>query len=153
MIPVAWAKFHLPVFILIVGFISCENHKETSPEHRYYYYPKANTYCDAKSFEYIYSLDSGRNWLKMKTSAERNTPPALGEQILIKETDDDIWFENEMHRNMYGGKLYNVITRDTVLLSHKPKEVKKTTAKQDSVTSSSKKKRNIFQKIFGKKKN
>ncbi len=153
MMRVAPAKFHLPVILIIAGLISCKTQEATSPAQRYYYYPKTNTYYDAAALEYIYSLDSGRNWVKMKTAAE-STRPALGEEVSIKETGDEIWLENETHRNMYGGTLYNVISRDTALLTaEKPKEIKKPVAKQDSAVSSPKKKRNIFQKIFGKKKN
>lgn len=153
MIRIARAKCFLPLFIIIVGAAACENNKATSPEQRYFYYPKANTYFDSKSLEYIYSLDSARTWVKMKTATGQIPSAALGDQVAIKETSDDVWNENETHRNMYGGTLYNVITKDTTLLTDKPKEIKKTVSKQDTEEPDTKKKRNIFQKIFGKKNN
>ena len=153
MIHVAMARCVLPLLLIVIVSTSCQDKKATVPQQRYYYYPKANLYYDSKSLEYIYSLDSARTWVKVKAAGDQQSTAALGDQVVIKETSDEIWLENEMHRNMYGGNLYNVITRDTALLTEKPKEVRKPVSKQDSSTINPKKKRNIFQKIFGKKKN
>ena len=153
MMHVTRAKYFLPVLMIIIGCISCENKQAALPQQRYYYYPKTNIYYDANSLEYIYSLDSARTWVKLKSAPGQNASAILGDQVSIKETDDDIWFENELHRNMYGGTLYNLVTQDTALLSDKTKEVKKTDPKQNAEANTPKKKRNIFQKIFGKKNN
>lgn len=144
----------LPLVMILVGSTSCENKTaELLPEHRYYYYPKANLYYDSQSLQYIYSLDSTRSWVKVKATKGQQASAVLGDEIAIKETSGDIWEENETHRNMYGGNLYDVITKDTALLTEKPKEVKRSVAKPDPNATSTKKKKNIFQKIFGKKKN
>ncbi|MEO6583122.1 MAG: hypothetical protein ABIO05_02290 [Ferruginibacter sp.] len=141
-------------FFILIQIISCKTNSVAETSVRYYYYPKTNVYYDSLQGSYSYSLDSGRNWKTFKAATLQKNTNALGARIPIDETDENIWKYNEKHRGMYGGGLYNIITSDTTALSnnYKVKE-KKLSGKPDSVAPAPKKKRNIFQKIFGKKKN
>ncbi len=131
---------------------ACQQKKEDVPVQRYYYYPKTNIYFDAEQVNYIYSLDSARTWQSMKVTVGTTAPNTLGAQVLIKDPGGDIWNENEQHRSLYGGTIYNVITSDTVLLADNTKVKEEKKPGQVITVTPPKKKKNIFQKIFGKKK-
>ena len=120
---------------------------------RFFYYPKTNVYFDAHLLNYSYSLDSGRTWQSMQADSASTRPLSLGGEIEIKGSKEEPWEDNITHRSMYGGTLYNVLTRDTILLADNTiKEEKKPVTKLPAAEAP-KKKKNIFQKIFGKKKN
>ncbi|GAC1380283.1 MAG: hypothetical protein NVSMB45_03370 [Ginsengibacter sp.] len=120
----------------------------------FYYYPKANAYYDVTNASFIYSLDSGKNWTVLQDSSKQNNS-FLGKRVLIKSYTSDVWRDNEVHRKMYGGTLINLVRRD----SSKEKNLKaKAAAKKANMNPDSlliseqpKKKRNFFQRLFGKK--
>jgi len=138
----------------LTTFNSCKTQAVKAKAGQYYYFPKTNIYYDVAQAEYIYSLDSGRSWNKMKNIKINETPLTLGGKVIINESGDDIWKDNETHRSLYGGSLYNIITRDTSFLLRvsKSKDIKKAAPKSDSMAGNIKKKRNFFQRLFGKKK-
>ncbi len=120
----------------------------------FYYFPKANAYYDVTNASFIYSLDSGKNWTVLPDSSKQNNP-ILGKRFLIKSNTSDVWRDNEIHRKMYGGTLINLVRRDSVRYkSLKAKAAaKKAQLNADSILISEqpKKKRNFFQRLFGKR--
>ena len=150
-----WADKVFFIAVISLSFLySCKTDVTEEKPAEYYYFPKTNIYYDVKEANYIYSLDSGRQWQKMKNEGSNEMPITLGGKILISGTGTDIWKDNESHRALYGGMLYNIITKDTALLLQnpglRPKELKKTVSKPDTPVNT-KKKKNFFQRIFGKK--
>lgn len=152
-------KLYAWVYSIFFGYLtpaifnSCKT-DTPKQEQQFFYFPKTNIYYDAAEATYIYSLDSGRVWKKLNASVRTDPSPVLGGKIVIAATGEDIWKDNESHRSLYGGMLYNVITRDTSYLltnTVKSKEEKKPGIKPGSETE--KKKNNFIQRIFGKKKN
>ncbi len=125
----------------------------------FYYYPKTNVYYDVSNSSYFYSIDSGRNWTVLKDSVGQKTR-ILGKQVIIKSSTNDIWRDNELHRKMYGGVLINLTSnRDSARnkngalkgkLSLKKKKLL-TPADSILIPDDHPKRRNFFQRLFGKK--
>lgn len=143
------------LFSSLTLFSACkESPAIESKTNEYFFYPKTNIYYDGRDSSYFYSLDSGRNWRKMKDQT-RITPSTLGGRISIQVNENPIWQDNAKHRELYGGVLYNILTKDTQLLaSNIAKESRKsiTPSERNTNTITEEKKKNIFQRIFGKKK-
>ncbi len=101
------------LFIAVsLGFIginlSCNNnYNEAQPS--FYYYPKVNVYYDATRANYIYSLDSGKTWDSMVDKLNK-VPTTLGKKVIIDSPVSEVWKANEMHRKLYGGTLWNIIS-------------------------------------------
>lgn len=150
-----WAYITFFGCTALAMFNSCNNEVASKKELQYYYFPKTNIYYDVAEANYIYSLDSGRSWQKVNNFKMNEPPLTLGGKIIISGNGEEIWKDNESHRSLYGGMLYNVITRDTSFLladnAVKTTENKKSGYKSDSTISNPKKKRNFFQRLFGKK--
>lgn len=136
------------------SYVSKETKENISKPLTFYYFPKANAYYDVTNASFIYSLDSGKNWTVLIDSSKQNNP-FLGKRFLIKSNTSDVWRDNEIHRKMYGGTLINLVKRDSV--KYKSLKAKSTARKNqlnaDSVLISEqpKKKRNFFQRLFGKR--
>jgi hypothetical protein len=148
--------------IISIGFltlqISCSS-KTEKQEVKFYYYPRTNVYFDVDKKNYIYSLDGGKSWGIVNNSIDKE-PATLGKRVVIYSTTDSIWKENEAHRSQYSGTSYNIIREDNiastagivterkaVYKSPRPKTVTRKTPAQKP-----EKKRNFFEKIFGKNK-
>ncbi len=148
----------------MVIFFSC-GEKRTEPTAQakavmtFYYYPKTNVYYDVSNSSYFYSVDSGRNWTVLKDSVGQNTR-ILGKQVIIKSSTNDIWRDNELHRKMYGGVLINLTSNRDSLRNKNGSQKGKWSLKKkkpgivaDSnlIIDERPKKRNFFQRLFGKK--
>jgi len=111
------------LFIIIVGNIqlfltSCRQtgQREEKENMKFYYYPGKNVYYNPGKKSFIYSLNGGKNWDIIRNIVDEE-PQTLGEKIIIYSDNNDIFKDNVAHRKMYDGRLYNIITPDTVLLS------------------------------------
>jgi hypothetical protein len=69
-------------------------------------------YYNVASKTYTYSLDGGKTWRNMNSEADKE-PSTLGEKIVLTSITDSIWKENEVHRKLYAGKLYDIIDDTT----------------------------------------
>ena len=143
-----------------IGFIilhtSCNNAEEKK-EAEFYYYPKANVYYDLSGKLYYYSLNGGETWNGMADSI--GSPPAsLGEKVVIHSASDSVWKENETHRKLYSGVLYNVAPfEDSSAASvaspvSERKSLRKPSRTQAPVAERKRPLKKFFQKIFGKRK-
>jgi hypothetical protein len=148
-------------FVCLAFVLIACNNKEAKIASVIYYYPKANMYYKVAEKSYIYSLDGGRTWLNITDTADK-APMTLGAKVLLTSTTDSIWKENEVHRKLYAGTLYNLTGKDTakviaitkvterkaVRKSSKPKAKKV----EEKETKRKKPIKKFFQKIFGKRK-
>ena len=149
-----WCLRSFLIIITFPVFYSCKTEEVKADASQYHYFPKTNVYYDVNESEYIYSLDSGRVWQKVKNIKMAEAPVTLGGKIIIEGKGIEIWKDNESHRALYGGTLYNILTRDTALLAQNPvaktKDIKKPSATQETEVTE-KKKKNFLQRLFGKK--
>src|SRR5215210_4573559 len=151
----------IPLIIIIIVSIqlfasSCENNNEKE-DYKFYYYPKKNVYYDVKKGIFLYSINGGKTWDSV-INTSGDDPGTLGEKFAIRSRVKEVYRKNETHRNLYKGKLYNVINLDTVVASAAPEvmerkvertrttEVKLPT-EEDKVIKGIKK---FLNKIFGK---
>lgn len=149
-------RLFLCAFIFLTA---CQNQNNSSEKDSstYYYYPKSNAYYHLATSTYIYSIDSGKNWTTLPDSTH-SPAKNLGKMIKINSANEEIWRENEVHRKMYGGNLINLIRKPTDSLKHTVPKKTAVKKKKPVIADSGyqidppKKKRNLFQRIFGKKK-
>lgn len=156
------------VILLLLPTVSCNhNSKQISnptPQHEFYYFPKANTYYDVQAKKYIYSLDSAKTWNLINNEFDQ-IPSTLGDKQVIMSTTDSIWKYNAAHRNTYHGRIYSIIKANNGMPSSaspdardKPKHAiitKKTEIADtipDSTDRSKKGIRGFFKRLFGKHK-
>ncbi len=138
--------------------ISCNSGKQKQ-EVKFYYYPRTNVYFDVDKKNYIYSLDGGRSWGIINNSIDKE-PATLGKRVVIYSPTDSIWKENESHRRQYAGTLYNIVREANmastagVVTERKTasKSVRLKTIRRKAPAQKPEKKRNFFEKIFGKNK-
>lgn len=101
---------------------------------------------------YLYSLDDGKTWDSLNIKTDKD-PATLGEKQIIYSTSPEIWLENEQHRNQYNAKTINIITNDSSDITKNlaaERKIKKAIP-QKTEEKKPEKKRNLFQRIFGKK--
>jgi hypothetical protein len=75
--------------------------------YKFYYFPETNMYYDVKKRQYIYSVDGGNTWAIMSRSTDE-VPEVLGEKIVLKSRDPNIWLHNPEHRETYNGVLTDI---------------------------------------------
>ena len=147
-------------FLFIIGIIvigwGCESPALKQHEgNEYYYYPAKNVYYDVSRHHYIFSLDSGKTWDSL--ASEAAVPAIEGKRQVIYSSSSEVWLNNEMHREEYGGTLLNIINEQSLKVteSHPKKSMAKITEEENTGSEKKERKRPIkrfFQKIFGKKK-
>ncbi len=146
------------VLIVSVGLfmVSCNSNSKGS-QTGFYYYPRKNMYYDVEKNIFLYSLDSAKTWRSLANVTGKE-PATLGEKVIIDKTPDEVFKNNEEHRKLYSGNLYNNINRDTTATLNpevsERKELATRIAAARSNNSEKPKKRikKFFEKIFGKKK-
>lgn len=84
----------------VYSFIN--NHK-----FKFYYFPETNMYYDTKKRQYIYTVDGGKTWSFMSRSTEE-IPELLGEKVVIRSKEPNVWLQNEQHRSKYNGVLTDI---------------------------------------------
>ncbi len=132
-------------------FIACNNKTKTASQ--FYYYPKANMYYEIAEKNYVYSLDSGKTWLNIKDTTGKE-PLTLGKKVLLTSKTDSIWKENEVHRKLYSGNLYNLtekdssIARTTNAVTERKKVVRKSSKTKVKRVEEKEIKRNNHFKVF-----
>ena len=153
------------LFIIIIVSIhlfalSCQNNKENEKEdYKFYYYPKKNVYYDVEKKIFLYSINGGKTWDSV-INTSGNDPRTLGEKVTIRSRVKEAYKKNETHRNLYKGKLYNIVSLETAVASAAPevteRKIKTTKSKEvnpfaeeDKVIEGIKK---FVNKIFGKHK-
>ena len=143
-------------FIVILIAWSCESPAVHPHEgNQYYYYPSKNIYYDVSHQRYIFSLDSGRTWDSLSSKAA--TAAIEGKREVIYSTSSEVWLNNEMHRQEYGGTLLNIINEQSLKVPEpEPKKsISKNNEEENTQPDKKERKRpikNFFRKIFGKKK-
>lgn len=148
---------NLSIAFLIIN-TSCNN-TNTEKQVEFYYYPKSNVYYNVEKNAYLYSLNGGKSWENLILSSE-DPPATLGEKIVLYSATDSIWKDNEAHRKLYAGVLYNVATNDsttTAVASHvterrSSRKFKSQDAGTDETVKKEKPLRRFFNRIFGKRK-
>lgn len=151
------AVFKVLSIIGVMLFAGCAEKKAKQLE--FYYYPDLNLYFDVAKNNFIYSLDGGAIWDTIDAKSN-NIPTSLGDKIVLNSTSDSIWKDNNIHREKYGGFIYNVIDDDSTdtsgattitekeIVKKQPVPVKKDEEKIKERKGLGK----LLNKIFGKKK-
>ncbi|MEO6732541.1 MAG: hypothetical protein ABIN01_15080 [Ferruginibacter sp.] len=125
-----------------------------------YYFPEKNIYYDSQRANYYYSLDGTRSWDSLQYKGPAYGA-VLGSKVAIERTENNIWANNEFHRQQHNGVLLNIINKQTVAISKadsisksKPFEKVKpvTTVKEEADEEPKKGLKKFFNKLFGKKK-
>ena len=139
--------------------LSCRDNKqeEKKDDYEFYYYPEKNVYYDVEKKNFFYSLDGGKTW-DSTINPSGNDPGTLGKEVIIRSLGE-VYNDNETHRNLYNGKLYNIINLDTRQVTTAPEvserkvQKKRTTAiiprQEDKLKKGLKK---FLDKIFAKRK-
>ena len=133
--------------------------EKKAKQNEFYYYPDMNLYYDVAKNNFIYSLDGGVIWDTIDAKSG-NIPTTLGDKIVLNSTSDSIWNDNKLHREKYGGYIYNVIDDDSpdtsaaTTVTEKKIVIKPTSPviKEEEKTKERKGLGKLLNKIFGKKK-
>ena len=157
-------RVSLFIIIIIVSIhlfaLSCQNNKENEKEdYKFYYYPEKNVYYDVEKKIFLYSINGGKTWDSV-INTSGDDPGTLGEKVTIRSPVKEAYKKNETHRNLYKGKLYNIVSLETAVASAAPevteRKIKTTKSKEvnpfaeeDKVIEGIKK---FVNKIFGKHK-
>ncbi len=142
---------------MIMLFAGCTEKKAKQQE--FYYYPDMNLYFDVAKNNFIYSLDGGVIWDTIDAKSGK-IPTTLGNKIVLNSASDSIWKDNAIHREKYGGYIYNVIDDDstdtsaatTVTEKEIVKKPASTVIKEDVKIKERKGLGKLLNRIFGKKK-
>jgi hypothetical protein len=114
-------------------------------------------YYDPLNRNFLYSLDGGKSW----NSFINNTgslPNTLGEKVVIYRADTNILADNQKHRKLYNGVLYEIATDDTTRIvgaevsERKVVVTKKAVAAKSAASKAKKGFAGFIDKIFGKRK-
>lgn len=150
------AHFLAIILVLLFFSLACKTDKHTA-ELEFNYYPDKNVYYDPLKKEFLYSLDGAKSWSKFADSniTESTT---MGEKVVVFSKNATVYKDNENHRKLYAGRLYNISLGDTSAATVGPEAVeRKVEQKRRQVpvkkTVSRKNENNIgrfFNKIFGK---
>ena len=151
------ALFKVLSMLVVMFLTGCAGNK--AKQHEFYYYPDLNLYFDVAKNNFIYSLDGGAIWDTIDAKSG-NIPTSLGDKVLLNFTSDSIWKDNTMHREKYGGSIYNVIDDDstdtsgatTVTEKEVVKKQHATPKKEEETIKERKGLGKLLNKIFGKKK-
>ena len=139
----------LTLLIFCVVIFSCDS--ITTKKNEFFYYPTRNVYYDVADKLYLYSLDGGKTWdsLSVKNDAE---PSTLGTKRIVYSTTHDIWKDNAAHIQQFSGHAINITTPDSLSNADLAGErkIKKIKTNTEPVKKPEKK-RNFFQRLFGKK--
>src|SRR3954463_9689146 len=106
------------LFIIIVVsiqlfFIACRStDRQDEEDFQFYYYPNKNAYYNVEKKNFLYSLDGGKTWDSVASVSDKE-PQTLGEKIIVYSDNYDVYKDNEAHRKLYNGTLYNITTADT----------------------------------------
>lgn len=153
----------LAIIIVSIGSVSLQiscNSSKQKQEVKFYYYPKTNIYFDVAKKDYIYSLDGGKTWGFINNLMDKE-PATLGKRVVIYSTVDSIWKQNEVHRKQYSGTFYNIINENNIAAIGSQVTERRVVYKSSSrarvitykpASPKPQKKKNFFQKIFGKNK-
>ena len=133
--------------------------EKKAKQREFYYYPDMNLYFDVAKNNFIYSLDGGQMWDTIDGRSD-NIPTTLGDKIVISYNNDSVWNDNKIHREKYGGYIYNVIDDDSTdtagatMVTEKDLIKKKpaTDKKEEEKIKERKGLGKLLNKIFGKKK-
>lgn len=147
------------VLLMSIEMMFACGSKNKAKQHEFYYYPDLNLYFDVAKNNFIYSLDGGAIWDTIDAKSG-NIPTSLGDKVLLNFTSDSIWKDNTMHREKYGGSIYNVIDDDstdtsgatTVTEKEVVKKQHATPKKEEETIKERKGLGKLLNKIFGKKK-
>ena len=102
-----WLKWGL-VIVFVVAAVIVFSAKLFNKEHTFYYYPEWNAYYDVRNKNYFYSIDGGKTWDTI-TNSSNEMANTLGKKIVLQSASQEIWVENEQHRNQYGGTLNDLV--------------------------------------------
>lgn len=142
---------------IVMLFAGCAEKK--AQQHEFYYYPDMNLYFDVAKNNFIYSLDGGIMWDTIDAKSG-SIPTTLGNKIVLSSASDSIWKDNAIHREKYGGYVYNVIdddstdtaTETTITEKEIVKKPASTVIKEEVKTKERKGLGKLLNRIFGKKK-
>ena len=147
------------LFIMIVVssqlfFLSCQsnNGQEENENYEFYYFPKKNVYYNVEKKNFLYSLDGGKTWDSVASVSDKE-PQTLGEKIIVYSDSFDVYKDNEAHRKLYNGTLYNIATADTSVAvgpEATERKVKKTVQEPTDDDEPIKGLKKFLNKIFGK---
>lgn len=141
-------------FFLMMVTQGCSEKVDVT-KYEFYYYPNVNMYYDVTAGQFIYSLDSARTWNSINEMT-REQPATLGTATILHSDDREIWKQNEEHRRLYGGTIFNILTQENKYASVKEevKERKAPVRTTKAIQEEPKKKglAKFFKNIFGKKK-
>lgn len=125
-----WVKWSLAI-VLVVTAAVVFSAKLFQKKYTFYYYPEWNAYYDVHYKNYIYSIDGGKTWDTITNSSE-NVANTLGERIVLHSTSPEIWTENAVHRDKYGGTLNDLVGMFLQTGEDERKIKKKNTGKDSS---------------------
>lgn len=151
------SDLYFRVFLVALLFFSagCKNEQDKDdPE--FYYYPRKNVYYDPLKKDFWYSLNGAKTWSTFKNNNNAE-PSNLGEKVVIRSRNAEVFKDNEDHRKIYAGRLY-LINADAANAAAVPevserKVVQKRTTQTSRRRTTAKPKNNIgkfIDKIFGK---
>jgi len=149
--------FIVLIVSLIIVVVACNDNEENTGN-KYYYYPQKNVYYDVNQQKFYYSVDGSKSWQTFTGIADTDVLP-LGEKVEIYSNDTLIYKDNDNHRKLYEGRLYNLNIANTDLVSVVPAVVseRRTSVKKIPVAKEKKEEKTkkgfgkILGKIFGKK--
>jgi len=82
--------------------------------HQFYYYPKLNTYYDVAANNFYYTIDGGETWI-VKKPATPDAPNTLGEKVTFYSQTPEVWTDNALHVQQYGGVMIDYAKEDSIV--------------------------------------
>ncbi len=134
---------------------SCHSKSAHVSQHQYLYYPDKNVYYDVAQNEYFYSVNGAKTWHTIHNPLP--APPSyLGQGITLFSDSTAVYADNETHRRLYVGVLYNIVKNDSATVVASEITERKIPKKQPTIVTQieTKTKRGLgklLDKIFGKK--
>jgi hypothetical protein len=150
--------FSALIINLLLFYISCKENKTKDKEFQFYYYPQKNVYYNPLNRNFLYSLDGGKSWNSFINNNTDSLPNTLGEKVVIYSADTNILADNQKHRKLYNGVLYEITTDDTTRIvgaevsERKVVVTKKAVAAKSAASKAKKGFAGFIDKIFGKRK-
>lgn len=128
-------RFYFLVMMAIPLFfsLSCNSNSHKN-ELLFYYFPQKNVYYNPASKAFLYSLNGAKSWSTF-TAANNTQPTTLGNKVEIYSKNAEVYRDNESHRKLYGGRLYNITTIDTAI-AMEPEAVEREVEQTRKVSSS-----------------
>lgn len=103
--------FTVIIQALLFFSLACNSDKHKG-ELQFYYYPTKNVYYDPVKKEFLYSLNGAKSWNTF-TDTSVAEPATIGEKVVIFSKNREVYKDNENHRKLYGGKLFDISSADT----------------------------------------